>query len=193
MGHEHVSSVFLQQMNQALWPNILFSLRPSRLPGRKPLVRYSLLQTFPPWVAETIQECARAPGFQDFCRGLHWNNNLMIRVSEDRSQAEGRWPRGLARQRTAQKTSKQTVMDRWASHGCRGPRVAVRWKAAAEESDWHLGTKDEADAWLCRPAIMSASLDLDLKTDQLFQQELLRHAWSLLWNVFTQLMGQHPV
>lgn len=63
----------------------------------------------------------------------------MIHVSEDRSQAEGRWLYGLARQWTAQKTGKQTVTDRWASHGC---EAAVRWKAAAEESDWHLGTKD---------------------------------------------------
>ncbi|KAG7479660.1 hypothetical protein JOB18_031419 [Solea senegalensis] len=44
----------------------------------------------------------------------------MSRVSEDRTGArqEGRWFCGLARQRAAQRTSKQTVMDRWVSHGC---------------------------------------------------------------------------
>lgn len=46
----------------------------------------SLLQAFPPRVSETIQKCARAPGFLSFCWGLHWNNMLMIRVSEDGSQ-----------------------------------------------------------------------------------------------------------
>ncbi|KAK5905061.1 hypothetical protein CesoFtcFv8_006567 [Champsocephalus esox] len=45
----------------------------------------------------------------------------MIHVSEDRSQAEGRWLCGLAQQRTALKTGKQTVMDRWASHGAEQP------------------------------------------------------------------------
>lgn len=72
---------------------------------------------------------------------LHWNNIFMIRVSEDGSQGEGRWLCGLAQEWTAQKTGKQTVMDRWASQGCSAARLAVKWKAAAEDSEWHLGTK----------------------------------------------------
>lgn len=65
----------------------------------------------------------------------------MIHVSEDGSQGEGRWLCGLAQEWTAQKTGKQTVMDRWASQGCSAARLAVEWKAAAEDSEWHLGTK----------------------------------------------------
>ena len=95
----------------------------------------------------------------------------MIHVSEDESQAEGRWSCGLAQQQTAQKTGKQTVMDKWASHGCAAATQAVRWKAAAEDSNWHLGTKGSTDAQVSWPAIMSASLDANPETDQLFQRE----------------------
>lgn len=103
-----------------------------------------------------MQKRARAPGSQSFCWGLHWRNILTIRVSEDRSQAEGRRLHGLAQQRNSE--DRQTSSDGQVglTH-----RVAVRWKAAAEDSDCHLGTKGEADAGLSWPTIMSASLDLD--------------------------------
>lgn len=127
----HMSSVFLQQMN--LGP-LTWHPAPSeafRTPSEEtPHTVRSWLQTFPPVVSETIQECARAPGFQEFCWGLHWNNILMIHVSEDRSQAQGRWLCGLAQRRTAHKTGKQTVMDRWASHG-------------AEQPDWQSDGKQQ--------------------------------------------------
>lgn len=53
---------------------------------------------------------------------------------------------------------------------CGAARVAVRWKAAAEDSDWHLSMKGWADARVSWPTIMSASLDPDHEADKLFQR-----------------------
>lgn len=47
---------------------------------------------------------------------------------------------------------------------------AVRWEAAARDPDWHLGMEGQTDTRASRPTIISASLDLDHKTDQLFQR-----------------------
>lgn len=80
------------------------------------------------------------------------------------------WPR----RRTAQRTGKQIVTDRWGRHSgveLAAGVAAVRWRAAAEDSNWHLGTRKQADAGFSRPTIMSASLDLDHEADQLSQTE----------------------
>ena len=86
---------------------------------------------------------------------------MTVRVSEDRSQAEGRRLHGLAQQRNSE--DRQTSGDGQVglTH-----RLAVRWKAAAEDSDCHFGTEGKADAGLSGPTIMSASLDVDHETDQ---------------------------
>lgn len=129
-----------------------------------------VLQTFPPNVSETIRKCARAPGFQMFCWGLCWNNNLSIHVSEDRSRAQGRWLCGLAQQQTAQKTGKQTLTDRWASQGCWAP-----WGGSQMESrefwlaSWHQAL-DQQPGLTANNNVCPIRSGLDHETDQLFQR-----------------------
>lgn len=66
------------------------------------------------------------------------------------------------------------MTDRWGRHSgveLAAGVAAVRWRAAAEDSNWHLGTRKQADAVFSWPTIMSASLDLDREADQLSQKE----------------------
>lgn len=72
-------------------------------------------------------------------------NILMIRVSRDRSQAQGRCLYGLARRRTALRTGKQTVTDRWGRRSGEELAAGVAAVRRGEDSNWHLGTQRRAD------------------------------------------------
>lgn len=66
----------------------------------------------------------------------------MIHVSEDRSQAQGQtvvWFGPTADSLEDRQTNSDGQVGRHTGRGAAG--MAVRWKAAAEDSDWHVGMK----------------------------------------------------
>lgn len=79
---------------------------------------------------------------------------------------------------TAQKTGEQTVTDRWASHGCAAARVAVRWKAAAEDSglaSWQRRSPTSANNNVC--LIRSGPRGWPVVPER---RELVKRCWSRL-------------
>lgn len=159
---EHVFSVFLQQMNRALWPDVLLAVKPSGLPGRE--IFLTVQFPFRRSLLTSQRQCGSVPERRGSSRSAEVYAGITFRWSVSRRtgarhRADGCvvWPDGgqLEEDRRTNGDGQVGVT-----------RVAVRWKAAAEDSGLASWQRRVRPA----PTIMSASLELDHEADQLFQR-----------------------
>lgn len=73
------------------------------------------------------------------------SNTVMMRVSRDSSQTQRRCLYALARRRTALRTGKQTVTDRWGASPGRERAAGVAAVRRRRDCNWHVGTPGRAD------------------------------------------------
>lgn len=143
-------------------------------------IQWTFLQTFPPHFPETMQECARAPGFLYFCWGLQRNYILTMHVSVDRRQARGRWLCGLAQRRTAQRTGKQSDGQLGVTR-VRSSQTGSQMESSRMRTQTGiLAQRVRPKQRVSRPTITSASLDPKPRDWPVVPEgkELVKRPWS---------------
>lgn len=172
---ERVFSVFLQQMNRALWPDVLLSLKPSGLPGREIFLTVEF--PFRRSLLTSQRQYRSVPERRGSSRSAEVYTGITFRWSVSRRTGARHRADGCVVW-TAQKTGEQTVTDRWASHGCAAARVAVTWKAAAEDSglaSWQRRSPTSANNNVC--LIRSGPRGWPVVPER---RELVKRCWSRL-------------